>query len=267
MGMASDAGKKGMEMTKNGVDIVTAVMRYNILLMRSTILVVDGMVKGKVKEVKHWSVDVTGRMAKRGSLVIIGGVSATKNAMTTTTQASLATVAIMFGMAQHVTTGVISKGGSIRRQGVNTIRNIWCANTRILLRICTISQKFLPASKYFLYLNSLIGVPYIWISDASCHEMQQQQQEVQHSQAPSTNVISSQNTQETPLVLKSLEDASKLIEEQMNILLQLKEEKEDEERMEKENEEVKDELRQMNDSDEDDNDDNGQYLPFEEEYL
>ncbi|XP_045134619.1 uncharacterized protein LOC123518082 isoform X2 [Portunus trituberculatus] len=202
MGMASDAGKKGMEMTKNGVDIVTAVMRYNILLMRSTILVVDGMVKGKVKEVKHWSVDVTGRMAKRGSLVIIGGVSATKNAMTTTTQASLATVAIMFGMAQHVTTGVISKGGSIRRQGVNTIRNIWCANTRILLRICTISQKFLPASKYFLYLNSLIGVPYIWISDASCHEMQQQQQEVQHSQAPSTNVISSQNTQETPLVLK-----------------------------------------------------------------
>ncbi|KAK8400228.1 hypothetical protein O3P69_003139 [Scylla paramamosain] len=201
VGMASDAGKMGMEMTKNGVDIVTAVMRYNILLMRSTILVVDEMVRGKVKEVKHCSVDVMGRVAKRGSSVVIGGVCATKNAVTSTAQASLTTVAIIFGTAQHVATGVVSMGGSIGRQGVNVVRNIWGANTRILLRICTTSQKFLPGSKYFPYLNSLIGVPYIWINDASCHDTQQQHQ-LQHPQAPSTTPISSQGTQETPLVLK-----------------------------------------------------------------
>lgn len=198
VGMASNVGMKGMEMTKNGVDIVTAVMRYNILVMRSTILVVDEMVRGKVKDVKHWSMDVMGRVANRGSSVVIGGVKATKNTVTTTAQASLATAAIMFGTAQHVATGVVSSSGSIGRQGVNVVRNIWCVNTRILLKICITSWKILPGSRYFHYLNSLIAVPYIWINAASCHDTRHQ---LQHSQAPSTTAISSEDTQ-TPLVLK-----------------------------------------------------------------
>lgn len=200
---ANEVGKKGLEMARNGVDILTAMLRYNTVMMKGTVLVVHGMVMGIVKEVKKWSEDAIESVAERGSLVVSSGVNATKKAVTATTQASLTTVSVVFGTTQQVATGVVSMGGSVGRQGVNVVRNVWCVNTRILLRICIASQKFLPGSKYLLHLGSLIGMPYVWITAASCHNTQQQQHpEASVAAATAATAIPSQDLQETPVISK-----------------------------------------------------------------
>ena len=199
--MTNEVGEKGMEMARNGVDILTAVMRYNILMMRGTVLVVDGIIRGTIKEMKHWSVDAMEKVVQRGSSVISGRVSATKKAVTGATQASITTVGVVLGTTQHVVTGIVTMGESIGRLGMNGVRNVWCANTRILLRISTTSQNFLPGSKYLFQLSSLFGVPYIWIT-TSCHGTQQQQQQQQHPEPATATAISLQDLQETTIFSK-----------------------------------------------------------------
>lgn len=176
VGVTNEVGKKGKEMVRNGVDMVNAMLRGSKAMMKVSVLVADGVLRGTVKEVKNWSTITVERVAKRGRMVVIEGVNVTKKAVSGTTQASLNTVALMSNTVQTVVIGMVSMGGSAGKQGVNIVKNVWCVNGRILLRILTISQKYIPGSK-LLNIGSLFGMPCKEIPAAVQHGSEQQQPE------------------------------------------------------------------------------------------
>ena len=196
--VVNEIREKSLEMTRNAVDIMTAVSRYNTMMVKGTVLVGHGMMSVLVKEMSNLSVNAVRGVAMRGTLVISTGLSATKKALYGTTQASFSTLSLMLGMAQHIVTGVVSMGGSVQRQGVGLVRSIYGVNTRMLLRIYIASQKFLPESKYLVHLGSVSGVPHAWINASSCHGTQQNKP----SEAGAVISNSSQNLQDTPAISK-----------------------------------------------------------------
>lgn len=176
VGVTNEVGKKGKEMVRNGVDMVNAMLRGSKALIKVSVLVADGVLRGIGKEVKNWSTITVERVAKRGCMVVTGGVNVTKKAVCGTTQASLNTVALMSNTVQTVFIGMVSIGESAGKQGVNIVKNIWCVNGRILLRFLTISQEYIPGSK-LINLGSLFGMPCIEIPAAAQHGSEQQQPE------------------------------------------------------------------------------------------
>lgn len=176
LGVTNEVGKKGKEMVRNGVDMLNAVFRGSKAMMKVSVLVADGVLRGTIKEVKNWSTVTLERIVKRGHVVVYGGVNVTKKAVRGTTQATLNTVAFVGNTAQTVVIGLVNMGGVVGKQGVDIVKSVWCANGRILLRILTSGQRYIPASQ-LLNLGSLFGMPCTEISAAVHHGSEQQQPE------------------------------------------------------------------------------------------
>lgn len=194
-GVTNEVGKKGKEMVRNGVDMVQVMMRGSKALMKVSVLVADGVLRGTLKYVKNQSSITLDQVIKRSSLVVNRGVNATRKAVGNTTQASLTTLALLRNTVQTVVISMANMGGSVGKQGVTMVRNVWFVNGRILLGLLTTTQKYIPGTKHLLKLGSVFGVPFIEIPAAGHHGTEQKHPDKDKEQPlPDTAASSHQGT-------------------------------------------------------------------------